>query len=154
MGAGRNSGPASRQSRLAKAMGLTWSDRVLLAEAMAALALIRAGLIVVSFRRLEQFVGRTAGRRRRSVGTADRIAWAIRVGNRFVPWGTCLSESLASQILLSRRGLPYRLTLGVRRGEGNRFQAHAWIESNGQIVCGGEQAEGFVPLTIFEGGEA
>ncbi len=41
----------------------------------------------------------------------------------------CLMRSLVLSSLLSRRGIPSRVVIGVRPGEG--FGAHAWVELEG-----------------------
>jgi hypothetical protein len=50
--------------------------------------------------------------------------------------GTCLTQALATQILLGWRGHPTHLRIGVAYSETGQLQAHAWIESDGQIVVG------------------
>jgi hypothetical protein len=39
-------------------------------------------------------------------------------------------------MLLARIGQPAALRIGVARSEEGRFQAHAWVESQGRIVVG------------------
>ncbi len=55
---------------------------------------------------------------------------------RWVPLGSCLTQGLAAQVVLARRGHPSTLRFGARKVDG-QFQAHAWVEVNGQIVVGG-----------------
>jgi hypothetical protein len=62
---------------------------------------------------------------------------------------TCLAQSLAAQVLLTRRGYPTLLHIGVVRGEGGQFQAHAWVESEGKIVIGGSDLEHYTPLAVW-----
>jgi hypothetical protein len=65
----------------------------------------------------------------------ERIVWSVNVASRFIPRASCLTQSLAAQILLARHGYPAELRLGVAR-EGARFDAHAWVESDGRVVIG------------------
>ncbi len=151
MGEEPESAGASRRARLAAALALSWPQRGLLVEAMVSLAVMRVGILVLPFRRLERLARRPAKIRHRPSDTAQGVAWAVRVASRYFPGGTCLTESLATQVLLSRRGLPWTMTLGVRRNVAGRFEAHAWVESAGEIVSGGRQAGEFVSLATFEG---
>ena len=64
----------------------------------------------------------------------------------------CLVRSLAYQSLLEADGIPgSRIAVGVRKRNG-RFEAHAWVEWNGEVV--GEDpayVATFAPLTNGEG---
>jgi hypothetical protein len=64
---------------------------------------------------------------------------------------SCLNQALAAQVLLGRRGHPSLVHIGVARGERGQFQAHAWVESGGQVVIGGPGYERFTPLVALEG---
>lgn len=70
----------------------------------------------------------------------------------------CLPQALACHVLLRRAGHPATLYIGVRRpGDGVRrphdeepadrsragpLDAHAWVESEGRVVAGGEASDG------------
>jgi hypothetical protein len=69
-----------------------------------------------------------------------QVVWAVTVASRYVPAATCLTQALATQILLSRRGHPTSLRIGVGRSEAGEFQAHAWVECQGRVVIGGIKA--------------
>ena len=45
----------------------------------------------------------------------------------------CLSVSLALWWLLARQGIPSELRVGVRK-EGEKFEAHAWVECGGATL--------------------
>jgi transglutaminase-like putative cysteine protease len=65
--------------------------------------------------------------------TGYRLGWAVQKTLRWVPGDTrCLTQSLALTILLTRRGIPSRVIIGVRTGE--TFGAHAWVEHDGQAL--------------------
>lgn len=42
----------------------------------------------------------------------------------------CLVQSLATRLMLQRRGIASQLVLGVQKGENNTMLAHAWIIAN------------------------
>lgn len=75
--------------------------------------------------------------------------WAVRHAARLVPAASCLTQAIAGQTLLLRRGLVSIVRLGVRRGESGAFEAHAWLIYDGQTVLGGsfEPGPDFVPLS-------
>jgi hypothetical protein len=66
--------------------------------------------------------------------TANRIAGLVQISAAHLPARpNCLARSLALQTLLHRRGIPAELRLGVRK-EGQHFEAHAWVEFDGQVL--------------------
>ncbi|HET7258645.1 MAG TPA: lasso peptide biosynthesis B2 protein [Candidatus Acidoferrum sp.] len=60
----------------------------------------------------------------RMVRAASRRTW---------PRATCLEESLTLWWLLGRQGIGTELKVGVRK-EGEKFEAHAWVEHNGAAL--------------------
>jgi len=64
--------------------------------------------------------------------------WAVRVASTCVPQATCLTQALAAQVLFVRYQYPAVVHIGVARAQSERstFQAHAWLESNGQTMIG------------------
>jgi len=51
---------------------------------------------------------------------------------------TCLVESLALWYLLQKQGIPALLRIGVRKSS-ERFDAHAWVESQGSALNQSEE---------------
>lgn len=80
----------------------------------------------------------------------ERIARAVTGASRAVPGAACLTQALAAQVLLERRGLPARVRVGVTRADGGQLLAHAWVESDGRIVLGGTDLSGYTPLAALE----
>lgn len=64
-----------------------------------------------------------------------RIAHAITIASGLVPAASCLTQALAAQWLLHRRGEFVRLCVGARRSR-NGIEAHAWLEHDGGILLG------------------
>jgi len=82
----------------------------------------------------------------------DSVTWAVAVASRYVPLVTCLTQALATQVLLGRCGHPASLRIGVARSERGQLQAHAWVESQGRIVFGGlKNLSHYTPLPPLEG---
>jgi hypothetical protein len=85
----------------------------------------------------------------------DTIVLAVSRASRFVPYATCLTQALATRILLGRRGIPTVVRYGAARGPGGKFLAHAWVESaaDGRVVIGGTTSpQRYAPFPAFDGG--
>jgi hypothetical protein len=66
--------------------------------------------------------------------TADLTARMVRAATRHTLGpATCLEESLALWWLLGRQGIGSDLKVGVRK-DGEKFQAHAWVERDGMAL--------------------
>ena len=59
--------------------------------------------------------------------------------SQFVPKATCLTQAIATLILLNLKNYPATLRIGVARNNEGRFEAHAWVESEGNVVIGGSK---------------
>jgi hypothetical protein len=124
--------------------------RQALPSALAAVTVVRLSVLFLPF----QLWGRAGGwlsRRRLSPISAHAasqdVVWAVGRASRAIPGATCLTQALAAQLLLSRRGLPSRLRIGVTRAHGGGLRAHAWLESGGVVVIGGPGVEAYTPLS-------
>ena len=62
--------------------------------------------------------------------TVRMVRAAVRTG---IGHPTCLDESLALWWLLGRQGIRSELKVGVRK-EGEKFEAHAWVECDGMAL--------------------
>jgi Transglutaminase-like superfamily len=127
--------------RLHKFLLLPLPTQCLLIMSALLLAAIRLGLWLLPFQTLRRLLARISHLLSQLPKTAHpsvhNIAWAMAVVTRRVPVvGTCLTQALATQILLGWRGHPTHLRIGVAYSETGQLQAHAWIESGGKIVVG------------------
>ena len=77
------------------------------------------------------------------------LVWAIAVAGRHVPGTTCLSLALAGRMMLNRYGYPAHIHIGVAKDHSGSFGAHAWLESEGTIVIGGQESSLFAPLGVI-----
>jgi hypothetical protein len=69
-----------------------------------------------------------------NVDSVRNIAHLVDVAARHGVTSTnCLDRSLVLWWLLWRQGLASEIRFGARNGDGG-FQAHAWVEHNGQVV--------------------
>lgn len=143
--------------RLGKFLGLSTTERLHLVEAALLLAVIRPGLRLLPFqtlRRLLERVGRmSASSREVHYSSAESVRRVVTTASRYLPAsGACLTRALAVQTMLARRGRPALLRIGVARDEQGRLQAHAWVASEGKVVIGGSEIDGYTPLPALEEG--
>jgi hypothetical protein len=143
--------------RLHKFLHLPPWDRRLLIKATMTVGAVRMGLWALPFRILRRIVSTTT-RAADEVQTADlttinRVVWAVWTASRYVPAATCLTQALATQVLLGRRKQPACLRVGVAKGEDGQLQAHAWVESDGVVIIGGSESElgQYTPLLTVDG---
>ena len=78
---------------------------------------------------------------------AHHVARFVGVASRRLVRVPCLSRSVALARMLSRRGVPSDIRIGVRTSDG-RLEAHAWVEVNGRPLLEDESTlRTFVPFT-------
>jgi hypothetical protein len=77
--------------------------------------------------------------------SARQIAWSVAAASRLVPRSTCLVRAAAARVLLSWWGYPSQIRIGVARDP--RFQSHAWLVCNGEILVGSFQPGAYTTLT-------
>ena len=80
----------------------------------------------------------------------ERLLWAIVVAGKYVSGTTCLSLALAGRMMLNSYGYPAHIHIGVAKDHTGSFGAHAWLESEGTIVIGGQESTSlFAPLGVI-----
>jgi hypothetical protein len=143
-------------SRLHRIVSLAPSDYLLLIHSLLLVIGFRVGLWLLPFRWLQGFTLRVlampaSSRSAPTETPAERISWAVNRASRLVPAATCLTQALATQVLLSRHGISARLHVGVAKRKGERLRAHAWVEADDQIVIGRSEVEQFTVLMTLDG---
>jgi hypothetical protein len=128
--------------RLVKFLRYPFPEKLILIRVSILLVLIRIALFVFPFRtvsRLAQHAGPRAPDLNASGDlSTSRILWAInRAGYPILRDRACLTQALAAQVLLQRRGVSAQVRIGVLKDGDGEFQAHAWLESEGQVLFGG-----------------
>jgi hypothetical protein len=130
-------------NHLAKFVRLPIAEKVLLLKAWWLLASATARLRMLPHRWNRSWIeGVEDAGSRASDDAAQRVAWAVAVVSRYVPYGRCLPQAIAARTLL--RGMGYRSTvrIGVRKPTESDFEAHAWLECDGRIWVGAQFGEG------------
>jgi len=132
--------------RLKKFLSLERYDQRILLEALALLIWARLLLWIVPFPALHR---RLSHRRVRKIAPPKDPQYymnSIERAARYVPGASCLTQSLAARWLLAHSGHDATLRFGARRNSAGKFEAHAWIESNGQIISRPTPHAEFSPL--------
>lgn len=132
---------------LQKLRRLSPRERSFLIQAWCALLGIDLALRCLSFTRIASFCRclRTTGDAP-SLPPVTQLAWLVTVAGRYSPLGTsCLKEALVLSWLMSQRGMPTTLRIGVAHRHGD-LAAHAWLEQNGRIILGEADADAYAPL--------
>jgi len=139
-------------TRLRRFVHLPVGEQWLLVKTALLLGTIRLGLRLIPFRTLQRAVTQLA---RMSVSSSqsnhtsvDRLVWAVTVASQYTPNATCLTQALAGQVLLGWHGYPAHLRVGVARSDEGRIQGHAWLESQGRVVLGGEELSRYTVLRV------
>jgi len=117
------------------------AEQLLLLRALVLVLSIRIGLSTLRFqtirRAAEHMAMPLASAQTARRPTADRIAWSVAVTATYVPAASCLTQALATRVLLGRHSYACELRIGVARDNQGKLEAHAWIEHEGRILIGG-----------------
>ena len=127
-------------------------ERILLLQSFLLVGLIRVGLWVISLPSLLKILATFYHHpfsNDHSRNSLSSIAWAVTVSSRYIPRATCLVQGLTTQVLLAYEGIPSDLCIGVAKDNPASFEAHAWVEVEGQVVIGGPQLHRYTRLTSF-----
>jgi transglutaminase superfamily protein len=124
-------------------------------RALLLLPLIRTSLRLRGFHKTQKFLHRYAVAPGRAVlsdleaeaGTKQTCRMVLAASRRLHAPGNCLERSLTLWWLLARHGITSDLRIGARK-TGEKFEAHAWVERNGQAV--GEPEPTDSHYTAFE----
>lgn len=112
----------------------------MLLGALPLVACVRLGLWVLPWRVTRRLAQRLSTPGRAAAGTAvdvGAVTRAVSRAARRVPRATCLTQAIATSVMLGRRGVPATIRFGAARDTSGRFIAHAWVEAQGRIVIGG-----------------
>jgi hypothetical protein len=136
-------------------------ERAAVARAALLIWTIQAGLAVLPFRRVLRAVDRFARPPATPPGPnadssqfdRDLAVWSVEAaGRRLLSRNPCLPKALAVLVLFRRHGMEAELRLGVAREGDAPVRAHAWIESEGEVVIGGDvPLDEYTPLPVLPG---
>ena len=124
---------------------LSRSEFLLLPESLILVVAVRAGLCMWPYDRVRRYLSRES-RVSKNKPSPTEIVRLISAVDRRLPGGSCLTRALAVETLLRRHGYDACLRIGVSKNAPSDLQAHAWVESNGEVVIGGDEVDGLTPL--------
>jgi hypothetical protein len=131
-------------NRFRKFLRLRLAEQVLLIRAVTLLSVIRIGLELLPFKMLKGLLSKLIKAAAVSSSKRDllteRTVWAVQAATRYVPRATCLTQALATQVLLGFDGIPASVQIGVAKGTGGVLEAHAWLDADGRILLGGSDS--------------
>jgi Transglutaminase-like superfamily len=129
-------------------------ERHLFFNSFILLALIKLGLLLLPFQTLRQLLANISQvNPKLQPSSLGKIIWAVNASTRYMPGGAkCLARALTCQVLMKRHGYSPELRIGVAKSETGKLEAHAWVESQGQIVIGYlADLSRFIPLPSLPG---
>ena len=133
-------------ARVRKFLDLGCQERCLLLHTLLLVVFLRAALVFLPFKQVNELLACGAARRRRRCYVSKpRVISAIRAASAFIPGSACLTQALVAKYQLERFGLNTQLHFGVAKEKG-MLLAHAWLQCDGEVVIGGEIAPRFTPL--------
>jgi hypothetical protein len=100
---------------------------------------IRTGLILLpfsSFRKIYDWVSGGGAKTDLPENELREIVWAVSTAANILPLELlCLPRALSAKFML-RRIRRITLEIGIEISAKNGFEAHAWVENNGEIIIG------------------
>jgi hypothetical protein len=140
--------------RLRKFFRLPRAERRLFVRALFLTAGVRLGLWLFRYPTVRRVLPKQtdpAAPGASAAPSVEQIAWAANAAANYVPGSTCLVRALVGSVLCRRYGLPAEVRIGVGLDAQKNFEAHAWMESDGQVVIGGEESGRFTALASLGG---
>ena len=129
------------------------SDRALLINAVFLLPIVATSLKTVGLRRTQSWLARhplatTPPSTEQMRANVRRTAQMVAAACRWYPFRSdCLPRTIILWSLLRRRGINADVRIGVRCDTQGEFQAHAWLEWNGEVINdAGDVATQYLPF--------
>lgn len=136
---------------------LSKSDRALVIRAMCLLPIVATSLKTVGLRKTRSWLARNSPRptvlsAEQTRASARRAAQMVAVACRRQPFrSSCLPRTIVLWNLLRRRGIATDVRIGARSNSQGEFQAHAWLEWNGEVLNDvADVAQQYLPFNASE----
>lgn len=135
-------------------LALSPRDRRLVAAAAVLLVCVQVGVRALSYRRLRRCLALLPSQSSADDTELDEVGgavrWAVDVADRRTPGAArCLERALVAERLLVRRGQDATLRFGID-GAVPGATAHAWVESDGEVVVGGGNLDEYAVLERWD----
>ncbi len=124
---------------LFKFLQLPKERKSLIIKAIVLLLAIKLGCYFLSFKTICRIIQKkTVTKSKTDIKTLKHdVIWSIEAASNHLPFTkTCLIKALAAQILLSNYGYQSNIKIGITKSKNDLLDAHAWIESSGDIIMG------------------
>jgi hypothetical protein len=117
-----------------------FSDHRLILEALVLVCAFRTALWILPFHTIRSLVAERTkpvnGQTINDLVLIKRLASSVKRTSKYVPAASCLTQALATLVLLGRYGQTGVLRIGVAKTAKGEFKAHSWVECNNQVVIG------------------
>lgn len=137
-------------------MALSFADKKLFLEAYGMLAMMRAAILIIPFKKLTKGLKHTSSApvleplNTKESEMAHKIAKAISQAAAHTPWeSACLAQSLTAKRMLRRQRIHGLLYLGVTK-DSEDIKAHSWTQCGDVIVTGEVGCKAFRIISVFE----
>ena len=129
-----------------KFLNLNISEKILIFKALILLWIVRILLWVFPFSIINRFIDKfdTISHENNSKFSKEKLIWAIQSMSIYTPQATCLTCALGAKILLYMYDYSSHIKIGVSRID-LEFEAHAWLESDNEIILGESKKE-YTPI--------
>jgi len=134
-------------SKIKTFLKLNSTEKFILIKAFFLLLTVRLMLWILPFSFIQKITPRltdVSGDMKTSEVSIEKLTWAIKVMSIYIPGATCLTRALAAQILLARYNYSSNIKIGVFKN-GEEFEAHAWLETEGGIILGESETQ-YTPI--------
>ncbi|MFK7882456.1 lasso peptide biosynthesis B2 protein [Roseobacter sp.] len=103
---------------------------------------VRLGLWMTKYQRIRSVLVRPcdADPQIQRKGTVIHTLRAVGRVARLVPDASCLTQTIAGQTLLSWKGIPTNINMGVMKDSEGTLNVHAWLVWNGVVVLQGDES--------------
>ena len=133
-------------------------EKMLFVEAFFLLGLMRLLITTVSFKRLTRSLRQSSTDVELSPLNDNQATVAVQVGEIIgraannTPWeSVCLTQALAAQRMLKKRGIPGVFYLGVMKDKENdkNVRGHAWSQCDETIITGAKEHEDYTVISVY-----
>jgi hypothetical protein len=131
-------------------LGAGGADRLLVCEAVLALALARLIILTVPFRFVVPWLSRVPETSSCDEALRLRVNKAVTMAARNVSWNArCLPQAMAAKAMLARRDCGSSFHVGAHFDAQGKLIAHAWLVAGGTVVVGAAGIASVTPLARF-----
>lgn len=124
---------------LLKWTNISGGAKIKVLQAGFTLVLIKTGLAVLpfsTFRRLFYRISKSEIQKDLTSQQISEVVWAVNTAANVIPLDlVCLPRALATKFLL-RKVPSLSLEIGIEINPDKAFEAHAWVEKEGEIIIG------------------